>query len=80
MSDLQALIDTVSSVIADCRHLSGSEDLAQLDIILTSLISTSSQVGNFLDEILVTRQRQVDEEVVAELRQLHLCLNQLCLQ
>ena len=45
-----------------------------------SLISSSSRVGSFLDEILITRQRQMDADVVSDLRQLHICLNQLCLQ
>ena len=79
--ELQSLIDTVSSVVSECLHHTGSEDLSFLDLTLTSLVSCSSQVGSFLDDILVTRRRQVDEDVVLDLRQLHIiCLNQLCLQ
>ena len=79
MCELQSLIDTVSSVVSECLHHSVSEDLSNPDLILTSLLSCSSQIGSFLDEILVTRQRQVDEGVLVDLRQLHICLNQLCL-
>ena len=35
---------------------------------------------SYVDEILVTRTRQVEKEVLSSLRQLHVCLNQLCLE
>lgn len=54
--------------------------MPQLDMDLVSLISASTQVGSLLDEILVTRQRDVEGRVLADLRQLHMCLNQLCLE
>ena len=80
--DVDAVVDSVSSVISQCRSMehSGSGDLSDLDMILVSIMSSSSQVGVLLDEILVTRQRHVVEEVVIVLRQLHMCLNQLCLE
>ena len=74
--DVDVVVDSVSSVISQCRSMehSGSGDLSDLDM------SSSSQVGVLLDEILVTRRRHVVEEVVIVLRQLHMCLNQLCLE
>ena len=45
-----------------------------------SLMSSSSEVGGLLDEILVIRQRLVEEDVLTNLRHLHICLNQLCLE
>ena len=80
MADIDTVIDAVSSVVSQCSSHSGSEDLAGLDMDLVSLISASIQVGGLLDEILVTRTRDVDRSVLTDLRQLHLCLNQLCLE
>ena len=59
---------------------SASGDISDLDMIQASFMSTSSQVGMLLDEILVTRQRRVEEEVLTVLRHLHICLNQQCVE
>ena len=77
---MRSIVDSVSSVVSQCLSHSGSTDMAQLDMDLISLMSASSQVGDLLDEILVTRQIEVDGSVLADLRRLHLCLNQLCLE
>ena len=34
---------------------------------------------SYVDEILVTRTRQVEKEVLSSLQQLHVCLSQNCL-
>ena len=47
--------------------------MTDLDRILLSLGSSSSHVEDLLDEILATRQRQVQDGVVAMLQQLRLC-------
>ena len=80
MAAMSSVVDTVSSVISVCTQHSGSEHLSDLDMILTSLMASSSQVGTLLDEILVTRQREVEDDALTNLRQLHRCLNQLCLE
>ena len=74
------VVDAVLSVLSACMEHSGNDDVSYVDMTPLSLISASSQVGILLDEILVTRTRQVVEEVLSSLRQLHLCLNQLCLE
>ena len=71
-SVVDAVVDNVISQCTSMEH-SGSGDLSDLDMIMSS----SSPVGVLLDKMLVTRQRHVEEEV---LRQLHMCLNQLCLE
>ena len=50
--DVDAVVDSVSSVISQCRSMehSGSGDLSDLDMILVSIMSSSSQVGVLLDE------------------------------
>ena len=73
-------VESVASVLLECRQYSGTENVSGLDYILLSLRSSCSHVGNLLDEILVTRQRQVEDGVVAELLQLRTCLNELCVQ
>lgn len=54
MAAMSSVVDTVSSAISVCTQHSGSEDLSDLDMILTSLMASSSQVGILLDEILIT--------------------------
>lgn len=78
--DIENVVDAVLSAVSQCSSHSGSSDIQQLDMDLVSLIFASSQVGTLLDEILVTRQRDVDPRVLADLRHLHMCLNQLCLE
>lgn len=73
-------LDSVASVLSECMQYSGNEDLSDLDRILLSLRSSSSHVGDLLDEILVTRQRQAHDGVVAKLQQLRVCLSELCIQ
>ena len=73
-------VESVASVLLECRQYSGTENVSGLDYILLSLRSNCSHVGNLLDEISVTRQRQVEDGVVAELLQLRMCLNELCVQ
>ena len=68
----------VASVLSECMQYSDSEDLSVLDRILLSLRSSTSRVGDILDEILVTGQRQMQDGIVANLRQLSLCLSELC--
>ena len=80
MVDIKNVIDIVSVIVSQCSSHSGSSEVPQLDMDLLSLISASTQVGSLLDEILVTRQRDVEGRVLADLRQLHMCLNQLCLE
>ena len=76
-----SIIDTSNaSVLSECMQYSGNEDLSDLDRILLSLRSSSFHVGDLLDEILVTRQRQAHDGVVAKLQQLRLCLSELCVQ
>ena len=77
---MESVMDAVSSTVSQCSSHSGSADLAQLDFNIVSLISASSQVGGLLDDILVTGQIDVNGSVLADLRQLHMCLNQLCLE
>ena len=73
-----SIIDTSNtSVLSECMQYSGNEDLSDLDKILLSLRSSSFHVGDLLDEILVTRQRQAHDGVVAKLQQLRLCLSEL---
>ena len=79
MAAMLSVIDTVSSVLSVFIQDSGSEDLSNLDMILMSLMSSYSEVG-LLDEISVTIQRQVEEDVLTNLWHLHTCLNQLCLE
>ena len=74
------IVDSVASVLSECMQYSGNEDLSDMDMILLSLRSSSSHVGNLLDEILVTRQRQMQDDDVANLMQLRICLSELCLQ
>ena len=45
MADYSAVVDDVSSVISRCVERSRSEDLSDLDLILTSLLSSSTQLG-----------------------------------
>ena len=66
-------LDFVASVSSECTQYSGNEDLSDGDRILLSLRSSSSHVEDLLDEILATRQRQVQDGVVAKLQQLRLC-------
>ena len=49
MADYSAVVD-VSSVISRCIERSGSEDISDLDLILTSLLSSSTQLGVLLDQ------------------------------
>ena len=80
MAAISDVVDAVLSVLSACMQHSRNDDVSYVDMTLMSLISDSSQVGILLDEILVTLTRQVDEEVLSNLRQLHVCLNQLCLE
>ena len=77
MAAVSSVVDAVVDNVCTSMEHSGSGDLSDLDMILVSIMSSSSQVGVLLDKMLVTRQRHVEEEV---LRQLHMCLNQLCLE
>lgn len=78
--DLDLLLDRVASVVAECVGRSGTEDLPFLDMIILSLRSTSCDVGRLLDAIIVTREIQLeDPNVLSSLRELHVCLNQLCM-
>ena len=77
---MNIVVESVYSAISLCTEHSASGDISDLDMILASYMSTSSQVGMLLDEILVTRQRRVEEEVLTVLRHLHICLNQLCVE
>ena len=48
-------------------------------MIVLSLRSSSCDVGSLLDDILVTREIEVeDADVLLTLRRLHISLNQLC--
>lgn len=78
--NMATVIDDVSSVILQCTQTCDSEDMADLDNNLTSLMNASFQVGDLLNEVLVTRQVSVGEETIATLNELHRCLNQLCLE
>ena len=64
-------LDSVASVLSECMQYSGNEDLSDLDRILLSLKSSSSHVGDLLDEILVTRQKQAHDGL-AKLRSMTL--------
>ena len=77
MATTEGVIDYVSSVILQCTQ---TFDIAYLDINLTSLMYSSFQVGDLLNDILVTRQFSVEEETLSNLNELHRCLNQLCLE
>ena len=78
--DLDIILDRVSSVVAECIGHSGTEDLPFFGMIILSLRSTSYDVGRLLDAILVTREIQLDDlNVLSCLRELHICLNQLCM-
>ena len=77
MAEFSAVVDHVSSVIARCIECAGNEDIADLDFILTFLVSSSTELGELLDEVLVTRERHVDENVLTRLRDLRICLSQL---
>ena len=51
-------LDSVASVLSECMQYSDNEDLSDLDSILLSLRSSSSHVGDLLDEI--TNQTAVE--------------------
>ena len=73
-------IERIASVLSDCRSIQFSrmhETLSELDRFLWSLRICSCELGDLLDDILVVGQLQVDENDVNNLRQLHICLNQL---
>lgn len=80
MAAFSTVIDFVSFTISRCIQCIGSEDLSDLDMILLSLSSSSAQIGGILDEVLVTRERHIEDDALTDLRQLHLCLNQLYME
>ena len=49
-------------------------------ILLSLRSSLQCHARDLLDEILVTQQRQLQDGVVGNLQQLHLCLSELCVQ
>ena len=51
MADYSAVVDDVSSVISRCVERSRSEDLSDLDLILTSLLSSSTQLGVYTSRL-----------------------------
>lgn len=50
-------------------------------MMVLSLRSSSYDVGSLLDAILVTREIELDDtNVLSSLRELHIVLNQLCME
>lgn len=79
---MDEVVGRVASALAECTQYAneGSEDPVILDRLCFSMRSVSSDIGNLLDEILVTRQRSVESNELAKLQELNTCVGELCVQ
>ena len=75
---MEELVGRVSSVLSECAQY--SNDSTNLDRLCFLLRGVSSEIGSLLDEILVTRQRNVESGELIKLQELNTCVGELCVQ
>ena len=72
---MEELVGSVASVLSECAQYS-----TNLDRLCFLLRGVSSEIGSLLDEILVTRQRNVESGELIKLQELNTCVGELCVQ
>ena len=75
---MEELVGRVASVLSECTQY--SNDSTNLDRLCFLLRGVSSEIGSLLDEILVTRQRNVESGELIKLQELNTCVGELCVQ
>ena len=73
---MEELVGRVASVLSECAQY--SNDSTNLDRLCFLLRGVSSEIGSLLDEILVTRQRNVESGELIKLQELNTCVGELC--
>ena len=76
---MEDCLASVARALNECRQLSGREDLPEVDRLVLSLKLASVELGILLSGD-VSQDDDDEDELERNLNQLHVCLNQLCLQ
>lgn len=64
----EVILDTVSSVIAECLQTSNSEDVAELDVLSFNLRSCSIALGDVINEVISrSRHTCADQDQLSKL-------------
>ena len=74
---MESMVDRVRDVLSECVLHSTTSDVGVLDRIVVSLSQCSVDIGDLLNDSVVNGG---DEEPSIELRQLHICVNELLVE
>ena len=71
---MDEVVCQVSSVISECLQTSNTEDVPQLDFLSLNLRCCLTELGQLLEELLISRQRHIDQAQLSTLLELIQCV------